>query len=193
MGRAGVMHVQRGCCMCMGMRVARYGWRGRLQHGGRVCDLFGVVAERARVHVGGLWGVEVEVGVGATRGGGQACLLVCLGVAVLAMCVAGVVRVSERESFIGLASGVPCVWGAVGVWGGRGPGRALTRDSRAGGRRAGVGISGQDCGPERGVGCGVRVGARMRRGERGEAEAEQDGRHAHSKICIHSFLSSIKS
>ena len=100
--------------MCMGMRVARYGWRGRWQHGGRVCDLFGVVAERARVHVGGLWGVEVEVA--ATRGGGQVCMLVCRGVAVLAMCAAGVVRVRMRESFIGLASGVPCLWGAVGVW-----------------------------------------------------------------------------
>ena len=29
---------------------------------------------------------------------------------------------------------------------------------------------------------GVRVGARARRGERGEAEAEQGGRHAHSKV-----------
>ena len=35
---------------------------------------------------------------------------------------------------------------------------------------------------ERGVVRGVRVGARMRRGERGEAEAEQGGRHAHSKV-----------
>ena len=128
--------------MCMGMRVARYGWRGRWQHGGRVCDLFGVVAERARVHVGGLWGVEVEVGVAAARGDGRVCMLMCRGVAVLAMCAAGVVRVRMRESFIGLASGVPCVWCAVGVWGGRGPRRALTSDSGAGSRRAGVGSFG---------------------------------------------------
>ena len=171
--------------MCMlgeglGVRVACYGWRGLWRHGRRVCGLFGVVVERARVRVGGLW--VVEVGVAAAKDGGQDCMLACWDVAVLVMCAAGGVRVGVRESFIGLASGVPCLLSAVGVWGGRGPRRAVARDSRAGGRRAGVGIFGQDCGPERGVGCGVRVGARMRRGERCEAEAEQDGRHAHSNV-----------
>ena len=131
--------------MCMGMRVARYGWRGRLQHGGRVCGPFGVVAERACARVGGLWGVEVEVGVAVARGDGRVCMLMCRGVAVLAMCAAGVIRVRERESFIGLASGVPCVWCEVVVWGGRGPReprRALTRDGGAGSRRSGVGTFG---------------------------------------------------
>ena len=86
----------------LGVRVACCGWRGLWRHGRRVCGLFGVVAERARVRVGGLW--ILEVGVAAAKGGGQGCMLACWGVAVLVMRAAGGVGKGRRRAEVQVAA-----------------------------------------------------------------------------------------